>query len=308
MKAYPYEPSKSSLRLQKIIPCLWYDTQAVEAAELYVSLFKNSEILSVTSLSGTPSGEVETVEFRLSGLVIAAISAGPHFTMNPSASLMVNCSTRDEVDRLYNALSDRGIILMPLDSYPFSERYAWLVDRFGLSWQLFLTDEPDQGQQIRPCLLFAADACGKAEQALSLYPKLFNGASVDAVSRYDPAGEQDPRAEIQYAELVLEGLRFVMMDHGAGGEEVFNEAFSFMVSCENQEELDSYWGKLSHDPESEQCGWLKDTFGVSWQIVPQNMNDLLQGSDEEVKRVTEAFLEMGKLDVATLEAAKRGAS
>jgi predicted 3-demethylubiquinone-9 3-methyltransferase (glyoxalase superfamily) len=170
MNIYPYEPSKSALRLQKIIPCLWYDKEAVEAAELYVSLFWNSEILSVTTLSGTPSGEVVTVEFKLSGFVMSAISAGPHFKMNPSLSLMVSCSTKEEVDRLYDVLSDGGSILMPLDAYPFSARYAWITDKFGLSWQLFLTEASDQGQQIRPCLLFAADACGKAEQALSLYP------------------------------------------------------------------------------------------------------------------------------------------
>jgi predicted 3-demethylubiquinone-9 3-methyltransferase (glyoxalase superfamily) len=96
------------------------------------------------------------------------------------------------------------------------------------------------------------------------------------------------------------------MDHGVGGDELFNEAFSFMVLCDTQEEIDSYWDKLSAVPEAEQCGWLKDKFGLSWQIVPRALNELLDAATpDEAKRITEAFLNMKKLDIRALEAAKR---
>ncbi len=99
----------------------------------------------------------------------------------------------------------------------------------------------------------------------------------------------------------------VAMDHGYGGDFTFNEAFSFMVLCDNQEEIDYYWDKLSFVPESEQCGWVKDQFGLSWQIVPGEMNDILTtGTKEEVVRVTEAFLQMKKFNLAAIEEARLG--
>ena len=98
-----------------------------------------------------------------------------------------------------------------------------------------------------------------------------------------------------------------MMDNAYDTEYDFNEGFSFMVMCENQEEIDYFWEKLSHVPESEQCGWCKDRFGVSWQIVPADWDHVLfDGSKEEKERVTESFLQMKKFDLAQLERARKG--
>ena len=97
------------------------------------------------------------------------------------------------------------------------------------------------------------------------------------------------------------------MDHGLGGDELFNEAFSFMVLCEDQAQIDYYWEKLSAVPEAEQCGWLKDKFGLSWQIVPVQLGELLSSAmPEEAQRITEAFLSMKKLDIRALEQARLG--
>ena len=117
--------------MQKIVPHLWFDTQAVEAANWYVSIFEHSRILRVSSLEGTPSGHVDTVEFELDGVAFSAISAGPYFEFNASVSLMVTCRSPEEVDRLYASLSQGATELMPLGEYPFSKRYAWLADRYG---------------------------------------------------------------------------------------------------------------------------------------------------------------------------------
>ena len=148
--------------MQKIIPHLWFDTQAVEAAKWYASIFEQAELTSVTQLHGTPSGDVDTVEFTLDGVDLSAISAGPFFELNSSISLMVTCRSAEEVDRLYAALSQCGTELMPLGEYPFSKRYVWLADRYGLNWQLTFFETDEISQKIRPNLLFAIEFWWKA--------------------------------------------------------------------------------------------------------------------------------------------------
>jgi len=196
---------------------------------------------------------------------------------------------------------------MPLDEYPFSKRYAWVQDRYGLSWQLMLVENMEEQPRLRPSLLFAGDACGKAEAAIEYYVSVFEASSKGYVSLYAEGEAQDVRAKINYADVLLRGTQLTAMDHGWGGDFSFNEAFSLTVLCENQEEIDYYWDKLSFVPEAEQCGWVKDQFGLSWQIVPSSLNDMLaNGSKEEIKRVTEAFLKMKKFDLAALEKARLG--
>ncbi|NLI53886.1 MAG: VOC family protein [Clostridiales bacterium] len=293
--------------MQKIIPHLWFDTQAVEAAKLYVSLFENSRINSISQLHETPSGDVDTVDFELDGVSFSAISAGPYFQLNPSISLMVTCRSAEEVDRLYEGLKEGSEVLMPLGEYPFSKRYVWLADKYGLNWQLTYFETDEITQKIRPSFLFAGDACGKTEEALAFYRSVFLDTNPGYINRYQPGEAKDPRARINYAETTLLGLQLVAMDHGAGGTEAFNEAFSLMVLCKDQAEIDDYWQKLSAVPEAEQCGWLKDRFGVSWQIVPEHLSRLLASSSpEEAHRITQAFLGMKKLDIAELEKARLG--
>lgn len=293
--------------MPKITPYLWFDKEAVEAATFYVSLFENASINNIGHLSDTPSGDVETVDFRLENMHFSAMSAGPFFKLNPSISLMVSCETSSEVDDLYEALIVGGSELMPLGSYGFSTHYVWLVDRFGLNWQLMLVDEVDPQHKIRLSMLFAAESCGKTKEAMNFYQSVFPKAHKNFVNYYAPDEASDPRARINYAEFNIDDLQLVMMDHSMGGEELFNEAFSLMITCEDQAEIDRYWDLLSHVPEAEQCGWVKDPFGVSWQIVPLQMEALMRhGSPEEIGRVTEAFLKMKKIDIEALERARLG--
>lgn len=293
--------------MQKIIPHLWFDKEAVEAAKWYVSLFEDSSIIDITTIPDTPSGDAEIVDFQLEGFRFSAISAGPYFTFNPSVSLMVAYRNKEEVDRLHKALSENGTELMPLDKYPFSQWYAWVQDKYGLSWQLMLVENVEEHQKIRPTLLFAKDVCGKAEEAIDYYISVFKESNKGFINRFSAGEAMDSRAKINYGEVNIGETQLIAMDHGYGGDFTFNEAFSFMVLCENQEEIDYYWDKLSFVPEAEQCGWVKDQFGLSWQITPANMNEvLMKGSAEEVKRVTEAFLKMKKFDLAALEKARLG--
>jgi predicted 3-demethylubiquinone-9 3-methyltransferase (glyoxalase superfamily) len=293
--------------MPRIVPHLWFDTQAVEAAQMYTSIFANAEITSTAVLEGTPGQDSQSVSFRLAGQGFAAINGGPHFQFNPAISLMVQCKTKEEVDAKWDVLSKDGMPLMPLGSYPFSQWYGWVQDRYGLSWQLMLADDEKIEQQIRPSFLFSQDVCGLAEEAIEYYVSVFPQSELKFISRYGSGEALVDEAKVNFAEFTLAGMDFVAMDNGTGGNFPFNEAFSFMVNCSSQEEIDFFWHRLSAVPEAEQCGWLKDKYGVSWQIVPEDFDEILkESSPEERSRMIQAFLGMKKIDLAAMERARRG--
>jgi len=290
--------------MEKIVPHLWYDKEAKEAAEFYISLFDQSKLLNVTVIENTPSGYAELVSFELAGQKFESISAGPFFKFNPSISLMVACYSVEEINSKWKALSEGGTELMPLDEYPFSKWYGWVQDRYGLSWQLMLIDNDQTIQKITPNLLFSNEACGKAEEAVRYYSEIFKNSKIGIISRYGDGEAQSPKAKINYAAFKLYGIDFSAMDNGFDVDFGFNEAFSIIINCENQQEIDYFWDKLSALPEAEACGWVKDKFGVSWQIVPKIMSEMMNSGDrEKIQRVTESFLKMKKLDLAVLQKA-----
>ena len=296
---------------QKITPHLWFDKEAREAAEFYTNVFPESKITNTSMLHDTPSGDTEIVSFEVWGHKFMAISAGPLFKFNPSVSFMVNfdpsiiANARGKLDEVWNKLCDGGQVLMALDKYPYSERYGWVQDKYGLSWQLILTDpKGDARPIIIPSLLFVQDAYGKAEYAIRFYTSVFKDSKMGTMARYESGQEPGKEGTVMFADFQLLDTWFAAMD-GAGEHHFsFNEAISFLVSCNDQTEIEYYWGKLSAVPEAEQCGWLKDKFGVSWQITPAAMNEMLtNGTREQVDRVTQAFLPMKKLVIADLEKA-----
>ena len=299
---------------QKIVPHLWFDKEAEEAANFYCSVLPYSKITSLTTLHNTPSGDTEIVSFELWRYQFQAISAGPLFRFNPSISFMVNFDpsqdkeARQRIDEVWKNLIEGGQALMPLDKYPFSERYGWVQDRYGLSWQLIYTNpEGEERPLIIPSLLFVGDIYGKAEEASDFYFSLFKDTRRGAIARYLSGMEPEKEGMIMFTDLKLEGQWFAAMDSAREHGFSFNEAISFMVYCENQEEIDYYWEKLSAVPEVEQCGWLKDKYGLSWQIVPTVMNKMMQDQDtERLARVTQAFLKMKKFDLAALQRAYDG--
>ncbi|MGM7719777.1 VOC family protein [Metabacillus sp. Hm71] len=291
--------------MQKIVPHLWYDKEAKEAALFYTRLFDDSKLLNVTVLENTPSGDAEYVSFELAGQQFDAISAGPYFKFNPSISLMVACSSIEEVNEKWNAFIEGGSELMPLGEYPFSKWYGWVQDRFGLSWQLMLIDKEQTVQKITPNFLFSSDSCGKAEEAVKYYVGIFEDSGIGTISRYEEGEAASPKAKVNYAGFNLSGIHFSAMDNAFDANFNFNEAFSLMINCNDQQEIDYFWDKLSAEPEAEQCGWVKDPFGVSWQIVPENMDEVMfKGSRAEIKRVTEELFKMKKIDIAALENAR----
>ena len=300
--------------MQTIIPHLWFDKEAKEAAEFYTSLLPDSKVTNITTLHDTPSGDCDVVSFELSGQPFMAISAGPLFKFNPSVSFILNFdpskdkNARVNLDRLWEKLSEGGTALMPLDTYPFSERYGWIQDRYGLSWQLILTNPAGEERPfIIPSLMFTQKIAGHAEEAIDFYCAVFKDSRRGMTARYPKGMEPDQEGTLMFADFSLLGTWLAAMDSARGHHFTFNEAISFLVPCETQAEVDYYWEKLSAVPEAEQCGWLKDKFGLSWQIWPTAIGEMMKhGTREQIDRVTQAFLPMKKMDIATLQRAYEG--
>lgn len=291
----------------QIVPHLWFDTQAKEAAEFYAAVIPDSRILSVTTIPGTPSGDMDVVMFDLYGQRFQAISAGPQFTFTPAISFAVTCDTAEQVDSLVNALGDGGTMLVPLDAYPFNPRFAWFNDRYGLSWQVSVGPADATGRRITPTLMFTSDQVGKAEEAVQLYTSLFPDSQIAHLRHYGEGAAPNAPGTLEYAAFTLAGQPLGAMDSNVGHDFTFNEAVSLIVYCDTQEQIDHYWDGLSADPAAEMCGWLKDRFGVSWQVVPVAMDAMMMDTDaEKVARVMEAVLQMKKLDLAALQRVSAG--
>ena len=162
------------------------------------------------------------------------------------------------------------------------------------------------GQKITPCLWFDDEA----EAAVTFYTGIFRNSKVVSVSRYGEAGHEihgKPAGTVLTVAFELEGQAFTALNGGPVFE--FNEAISFQVDCETQEEVDYYWEKLSEggDPKAQQCGWLKDKYGASWQVVPRVLVEMMSDPDSEKSgRAMEAMLQMKKIDIAALKRAYRG--
>ncbi len=292
----------------KIITNLWFDHEAEEAARFYVSLFPNSRVTDVIPAAADtpsgPAGDTLEVSFELAGQSFVGVNGGPAFRFNPSVSMFVNCDTVSEVDVLFERLAEGGMVLMPLQAYPFSERFAWVQDRYGLSWQI---NAGSRAQKITPALMFVGDQYGRAEEAIRYYMTVFGDSRIEQIEHYGEGVDDNKPGTVMQALFSLHGTEFRAMDSGYAHEFAFNEAISFMITCETQDEIDRYWKALSAHPENEQCGWLKDRFGVSWQVTPTILLDMLTSTDREAaRRVTEAFLPMKKLELEPLRRAFAG--
>jgi Uncharacterized protein conserved in bacteria len=293
--------------MEKIIPHLWYDQEAVEAAKLYTSILPSSKINNITTLDNTPSGDCDIVSFELCGQPFMSISAGPIFKFTPAVSFLIACDSVEEVDKYWKELGTGGKVLMELGEYPFSKRYGWIEDKYGLSWQVILSDNYAYKQKITATWLFAGEVAGKAEEAMQFYASVFPDSKMGDINRYPAGMEPDKEGTVMHGSVFLAGQEFYAMDSARQHEWRFTEALSFQVFCKDQQEIDYYWERLSAVPEAEQCGWLKDKFGFSWQIVPERMEEMMSHNDKEkVARVTQAFLKMKKFDLAELERAYEG--
>ena len=289
---------------------LWFDNQAEEAAKFYVSLFPNSSIGHIIRYGKEgfeyhrqPEGAVMSVDLNLSGLGFTALNGGPKFFPNPSITFFVACENKEEVDRLYIRLSENGNVLVPLGSYDWSERYAWVQDQYGLAWELMPCQPEHIAQKITPSLVFTRS--GRAEEAIRFYTSVFENSAIAGILKYKK-GETEPEGTVKHAMFTLLGQQFMALDYSSF-DFTFNEAITIIVNCDTQAKIDYYWSKLTEGGEEGPCGWLKDKFGVSWQIEPVQLSEMLRDPDKEkVRKVSEAFMKMNKFDIKTLEEAFTG--
>lgn len=291
--------------------CIWLENNdAEEMAKLYKETFTNvkegrrSFYTTGKEVHGQEPGALMTLELKVEDLDLLLLNGGKHESLNPSISFSVCCENKNELQKIYDSLSKGGSVLMPLDKYDFSECYAWIADRFGVSWQLNVTQSP---HKITPSMLFTREQAGRAKEAIEFFTGIFPNSKVIVEVPYT---EEDPdtTGTLKYSSFLLDGQNFVAMDSSLGHAFGFNGALSLMVACKDQKEVDRYWEALTAGGgEPVQCGWLKDKFGISWQIVPEPFTDLIHSSDhEKVARMTEAMFGMQKLDLAALEKAYRG--
>lgn len=292
---------------QKITPCLWFDSEAEEATRFYTEVFSDAKIKKTVRYgefipgdSGKEPGSVMSIQFEIQGQEFLALNGGPHFKFTPAVSLFVNCGSEAEVDHLHELLSAGGQDMMPLDKYPWSDRYAWIVDKFGLSWQI---NFKPMSQKVTPCLMFTGDRVGKTEEAIKFYESLFEKSSTEYVMHYGP-DDNDEEGRVKHASFYLDEFHFYGMDSGGPHEFTFSPAVSFIVNCKDQSEIDHFWQGLVAEGEPVHCGWLTDKYGVSWQVVPTVVADFLGAEDtRKSDRVMEAMVAMQKLEIAPLKVA-----
>lgn len=297
--------------IQKLRTCLWFDSNAEDAMKFYASVFDNAKIGAISLYTDAgyevhhrPKDSVMTVLCSIGDQELLGLNGGPVFEINPSISFYVSCKSAKEIDNLYEKLSDGGSVLMELNKYPFSEKYAWVNDRFGVSWQLNFTDKTDQ--KVSPCLMFTGQHQGQAEEAIKFYTSIFENSKVDYMVKYEE-GEPAP-GMVKHAAFKLDGQQFIAMDSPIEHSFDFTPATSFIVHCKTQREIDEMWEKLQADGgEPVECGWLTDRFGVSWQVVLAILDKMITDKDEARReRVLAAVMKMRKLDIEALEKAYAG--
>ena len=276
-----------------IYPCLWFDGKAQEAAKFYCAVFGDSNITTDTPM---------VVNFELSGQKFMGLNGGPMFKVNPSISFFVIYETEAEIETTWQQLLEGGSVLMPLDKYDWSNKYGWLQDRYGVSWQLSLGKLKEVGQKFTPTLMFVGKQAGKAEQAVHFYTSIFDNSDINHIIKYAP-GEPDKEENVKHAAFSLNKHGFMAMDSSYPHNFAFNEAISFVVDCKTQEEIDYYWNKLIDDEGKEsRCGWLIDKYGVSWQIIPAILGQLMS-KPGKADKVMKSVLQMKKLDIEKLQTA-----
>lgn len=277
------------MMIHAIYPCLWFDGAAKEAAALYLTAFPHGRITADTPL---------VVTFELAGQKFMALNGGPTHKPNPSISFNLLLETIDELAHAWETLSAEGQVLMPLDAYPWSRQYGWVQDRFGVNWQLSLRNVEEAGPPCSISLLFTGSQAGKAEEAVRFYTGIVEPAAVDTLVRYN-AENQDVEGTIKYAQFRLGQQVFTAMDSTLAHAFSFSEGVSLVITCNTQAEIDYYWSRLSEGGQEGQCGWLKDRYGVSWQVVPAVLPQLMS-DPEKAPRVTQAFMQMKKLEIQQL--------
>ncbi|EOI05066.1 hypothetical protein UAY_00540 [Enterococcus moraviensis ATCC BAA-383] len=283
--------------MSKFSPCLWFDGKVEEAAEFYVNAFEQSKINKTdyyVDSEHQPKGSVLTIAMTLAGQEVILLNGGPEFDFTPAISFFVECETEEQIDRLWETLSHNGEVLMAFGSYPFSKKYGWLKDQYGVSWQLVLSETL---QSISPSFLFSGEQFGKAEEAMNQWIEIFGDGKVEYM-------QKNPDGSVAQALFTMHGQPFRVMDSGESHDFTFTMATSFYVYCKDQEEIDRLWNAVTAKGKEWPCGWMEDEYGVCWQTVTVDMDTLFDNSDpERAYRVMQELYKMKRIDIAALRKA-----
>lgn len=283
--------------MSKFSPCLWFDGKVEEAAEFYVNAFEQSKINKTdyyVDSEHQPKGSVLTIAMTLAGQEVILLNGGPEFDFTPAISFFVECETEEQIDRLWETLSHNGEVLMAFGSYPFSKKYGWLKDQYGVSWQLVLSETL---QSISPSFLFSGEQFGKAEEAMNQWIEIFGDGKVEYM-------QKNPDGSVAQALFTMHGQPFRVMDSGESHDFTFTMATSFYVYCKDQEEIDRLWNAVTAKGKEWPCGWMEDEYGVCWQTVTADMDTLFDNSDpERAYRVMQELYKMKRIDIAALRKA-----
>ncbi len=276
----------------RIHPSIWFDQNASEASIFYAGIFDDFKLIGEGPVS---------VTFEIEGMRFLGINGGPMFQPNPSISFYIECDSEAEIDAKYERLLQGGKVLMPLQKYDWTPMYAFIQDRFGVAWQLNLRLEPNDRPKITPTLLFVNEKNGKAADAIDLYTSIFPEGRNMVSSRYG-VNQGNTEGYILFSDSVINGFPFIAMDGPGTHDFDFSEGVSFVVYTEDQDETDYLWDSLTANGGVEsQCGWLKDPFGVSWQIVPDRFMELVGMGPDAFKRVMDVVMPMKRIIIADLE-------
>ncbi len=273
---------------QELGTCLWFDQKAKEAFLFYKNVFKEVELISENPLA---------VVYKIFGRRFMHLNGGPGYVINPSISFFISATNQEELESIWNELVIDGKVMMPLNKYPWSEQYGWCSDQYGVSWQLMLGHH--SSCKIMPHLMFIGNNAGKANEAINFYTSIFENSKEIQISKYEEE-DADITGYIKYAQFELNRQPFGALDSSANHAFNFNEAVSFVITVDTQEEIDYYWNNFLDGGIAGKCGWMKDKYGVSWQIVPTILGKLMT-NPETAPKATYAFLQMSKFIIADLE-------
>lgn len=281
-----------------IFPCLWFNGDGKEAADFYCETF-GGKITADTPV---------VLNIELFGQKLMFLNAGPQFEKNASISFTILCETENELHNYWKQLSQNGTVIKDLGEYSGSKLYGSILDQFGVTWQLYLS-EIQNDQKIIPTLTFAHQNNGKAKAAIEFYTSIFPHSKIGRILKYgDKVGNDHSEisGNVQHADFKIDDYSLFVLDRSDDQPFDFNEGISIVVMTDDQIQTDHLWDSLLiNGGRASMCGWLKDQFGISWQIVPKRLLELMNDFDQPAKaqKVVEAMMSMQKIEIETLETA-----
>ena len=274
---------------QSIYPCILLDNKLNFAANFYIETFGNGKILM--EVAQFTLFEIENQTFKIIN------TNHPEHRSNPAVSFMVSFETEEELRKIWNRLKVGGLVLMPLELYDSNNMVGWLQDQFGISWQLITsTSQASKHQKISPFIQFGKSNFGRAELASNFYMEVFKNSKRDNILRYE---EDISNKLVKHIGLYLNEYLIRMADSFTEQPFEFSPGISFTIECETQKEIDYYWNAFAFGGATNAAGWVKDKFGISWQIIPKDMNKWIVNPSINLKVIAQLRI-MTKIDIEKL--------